>query len=190
MMFFVQNSCGVKISGSQRWIDMGRTALVIAVMFFMAGCGGTDSYQVSFEPHGQKIVTGKISPSMLASDSSFQWYNQNYSSFTPDSASVVFLSTEAKNIHFIVFGGTWCVDTKRELPKFFKTVSLAHIPESNIELYGVDRSKQSSDGLTEKYHVTYVPTFIVFSDGKEVGRIVEHPEEGIEFDLVHILQKK
>ena len=189
-MFFVQNSCGAKISGSQRWIDMRRTTLVIAVLFFMAGCGGTDSYQVSFEPHGQKIVTGKISPSMLASDSSFQWYNQNYSSFTPDSASVVFLSTEAKNIHFIVFGGTWCGDTKRELPKFFKTVSSAHIPESNIELYGVDRAKQSRDGLTEKYHVTYVPTFIVFSDGKEVGRIVEHPEEGIEFDLVHILQKK
>ncbi len=169
---------------------MGRTTLVFAVLFFMTGCGATDSYQVSFEPHGQKIVTGRIFPSMLESDSSFQWYRENYASFTPDSASIVFLSSAAKNIHFIVIGGTWCGDTKRELPKFFKTVSLAHIPESNIELYGVDRSKQSSDGLTDKYHVTNVPTFIVISDGKEVGRIVEHPEEGIEFDLVHMLQKK
>ncbi len=189
-MFYVQNLCGAKISGSQRWIDLGRTMVLLAVLLCMAGCGATDSSHVLFESHGSKMVTGRISPSMLASDSSFRWYRENYAAFTPDSASVVYLSAEARNIHFIVFGGTWCGDTKRELPKFFKTVSLAQIPESNIELYGVDRSKRSSDGLTEKYHVTNVPTFIVFSDGKEVGRIVEHPEEGIEFDLVHILQKK
>ncbi len=190
MMFFVQNSCGAKTSGSQRWIEMGRTALFFAVAFFIAGCGGTDAYEVSFEPHGQKILTGRILPSMLESDSSFQWYGRNYAAFVPDSASVVFLSSEAANIHFIVFGGTWCGDTKRELPKFFKTIALAHIPESNIELYGVGRSKESRDGLTEKYHVTNVPTFIVIAGGKELGRIVEQPEEGIEFDLVHILQKK
>jgi len=35
-----------------------------------------------------------------------------------------------------------------------------------------------------------VPTFILLSDGKEIGRIVEHSEGGIEFDLVYLLQKK
>ncbi len=162
----------------------------LAAIFFIAGCGSSDSYQISVEPHGQKIITGKFFRSLLESDSSFQWYKRNYASFTPDSASVVFLDSAAKNIHFIVIGGTWCGDTKRELPKFLKTVSLAHIPEANIELYGVDRSKKSSDGLVDKYHVTNVPTFIVLSNGKEIGRIVEEPTEGIEFDLVQLLRKK
>ena len=167
-----------------------RVRAFLAMLLFIAGCGSGDSYQISVEPHGQKIITGRISPSLLESDSSFQWYRQNYASFTPDSASIVFLSSAAKNIHFIVFGGTWCGDTKRELPKFFKTISLAHIPEENVELYGVDRSKKSSDGLTDKYNITNVPTFIVLSDGKEMGRIVEEPAEGMEFDLVQMLQKK
>ena len=57
-------------------------------------------------------------------------------------------------------------------------------------MYGVDRSKESRDGLTEKYHITNVPTFIVLSGGEEIGRIVEHSEEGIEFDLVDLLRKK
>src|SRR5450759_3111650 len=92
--------------------------------------------------------------------------------------------------HFIVIGGTWCGDTKRELPKFFKTVSLSHIPESNIELYGVDRSKKSNDGLTEKYGITRVPTFILFSDGKEIGRIVESTNHGMEFALAGLLKQK
>ena len=90
----------------------------------------------------------------------------------------------AKDLHFIVIGGTWCGDTKRELPKFFKTISQAHIPEANVVLYGVDRSKRGDGGFAEKYNVTSVPTFIVFSEGKEIGRIVEEPAVGIEFDLV------
>ncbi|MGA7161507.1 MAG: thioredoxin family protein [Bacteroidota bacterium] len=169
---------------------MSRAVFFAAVMLTIAGCGSGDSYQILVEPHGQKILIGRISPSLLDSDSSFQWYRQNYASFTPDSASIVFLSSAARNIHFIVFGGTWCGDTKRDLPKFFKTMSLAHIPEANIELYGVDRLKKSSDGLAEKYHLTNVPTFIVLTDGKEIGRIVEEPTVGIEFDLVQLLQKK
>ena len=169
---------------------MGRTAVFLTALFFVAGCGCGDSYQITVEPYGQKIVTGRFSPSLFESDSSFQWYRQNYASFTPDSASVVFLSLAARNIHFIVVGGTWCSDTKRELPKFFKTVSLAHIPEANIELYGVDRSKKSNDGFTEKYKLTRVPTFILLSDGKEIGRIVENVKEGMEFDLVNLLRKK
>ena len=169
---------------------MARAVFFAVVMLSLAGCGSGDSYQILVEPHGQKILIGRISPSLLESDSSFQWYRQNYASFTPDSASIVFLSSAAKNIRFIVFGGTWCGDTKRDLPKFFKTMALAHIPDTNIELYGVDRSKKSGNGLAEKYHVTNVPTFIVFAEGKELGRIVEEPTVGIEFDLVQILRKK
>ncbi len=169
---------------------MGRTAFLCAVILVLAGCGSSETYQVSEDPHGQKLITGKFSASMLASDSSFDWYQKNYAEFTPDSASIAFLDSAARNVYFVVFGGTWCGDTKRELPKFMKTVTLAHIPVTNIELYGVDRSKKSSDGMTDKYRVTNVPTFIVFSGGKEIGRIVEHPEDGIEIDLARLLQKK
>jgi len=169
---------------------MARRTVFLAVLLLIAGCGSGESYQVSVEPRGQKIITGRFSSSLLEADSSFDWYAKNFASFTPDSASVVFLSSAAKDIRFIVIGGTWCGDTKRELPKFFKTASLAHIPEANIELYGVDRSKRNREGVTEKYHVTNVPTFILLSDGKEIGRIVEHSEGGIEFDLVYLLQKK
>jgi len=169
---------------------MGKKVCLWAVLLVMAGCGSTDSYHVTVEPHGQKIVTGRIFRSLLESDSSFDWYERNYASYTPDSASIVYLSSAAKDIHFVVVGGTWCGDTKRELPRFLKIVSMAHIPDANIEMYGVDRSKESRDGLTEKYQIKSVPTFIVLSEGKEIGRIVEHSEEGIEFDLAYLLRKK
>jgi len=168
---------------------MVKMARYCLVLFIIAGCSGEGPYRISVEPQGTKIVAGKFTRSLLESDSSFSWYQRNYNAFTPDSASIAYLSTTAHNVHFIVVGGTWCSDTKNELPKFFKTVSLSHIPEANIELYGVDRSKKSKDGLTEKYGITKVPTFILFSDGKEIGRIVESTKNGMEFDLAGFLKK-
>ena len=88
------------------------------------------------------------------------------------------------------FGGTWCGDTKRELPKFFKIMALAKIPAENIELYGVDRSKESGDGIREKYNIVSVPTFILISGGKEIGRIVEYPKNSLELDMVDLLRKQ
>ena len=169
---------------------MGRMTWCCIALFYIAGCGAKNSYLITVEPQGTKIVIGKFTPSVLISDSSFLWYSHNYDAFTPDSASIAFLSTAAKDIRFVVVGGTWCSDTKRELPKFFKVVSLAHLPESNIDLYGVDRSKKSKEGLTEKYGINRVPTFILLFEGKEVGRIVESTREGMEFDLVGLLRKK
>jgi len=169
---------------------MAKLARYCIVSLIIVGCGGEGPFRITVESHGTKIVVGKFTRSLLESDSSFSWYRSNYDAFSPDSASIAYLSTAMQNVHFIVVGGTWCGDTKLELPKFFKTVSLSHIPESHIEMYGVDRTKKSKDGLTEKYGITNVPTFILFSDGKEIGRIVESTKNGMEFDLVGLLKQK
>ncbi len=169
---------------------MAKMVRYCIALLIIAGCGGESPYRITVEAQGTKIVVGKFTRSLLESDSSFSWYRRNYDAFIPDSASIVYLSTAAHNVHFIVVGGTWCSDTKHELPKFFKTVALSHIAETNIELYGVDRSKKSNDGLTEKYSVTRVPTFILFSNGKEIGRIVESTKNGMEYDLAGLLKQK
>src|SRR5450756_704998 len=169
---------------------MVKIARYCVAFLIIAGCGGEGSYRNTVESQGTEIVVGKFTRSLLESDSSFSWYRRNYDAFTPDSASIAYLSNAAHNVHFIVIGGTWCGDTKRELPQFFKTVSLSDIPESNIELYGVDRSKKSNDGLTAQYGFTRVPTFILYSDGKEIGRIVESTKHGMKFDLAGLLKQK
>ena len=168
---------------------MVKMARLCFALLIVAGCGGEGPYRVTVEPHGTKIVVGRFTRLLLESDSSFSWYRSSYDAFNPDSATIVYLSTAAQHVHFTVFGGTWCGDTKHELPRFFKTVSLSHIPEANIEMYGVDRSKKSKDGLTEKYGITNVPTFILFSNGKEIGRIVESTKSGMEFDLANLIGK-
>jgi thiol-disulfide isomerase/thioredoxin len=81
----------------------------------------------------------------------------------------------------------WCGDSKRELPRFLKIADEAGFPPARITLYSLDRTKKSPDGMTARYGIEYVPTFIVLKDGAEVGRITESPKVSVEADLLTIL---
>ena len=88
-----------------------------------------------------------------------------------------------------VFFGPWCSDSKREVPRFLKVADAAGMADSTIRLYALDRTKKSADGLSEKYGIEKVPTFIVMKQGEEVGRIVESPNVSMEADLLTILAR-
>ncbi|MGA9119141.1 MAG: thioredoxin family protein [Bacteroidota bacterium] len=94
-----------------------------------------------------------------------------------------------QGVKVIVFLGTWCPDSRRYVPHFLKVADLAGIPEENVKLYCVDRSKKSNDGLTASYKIELVPTFIFLKGGMEIGRIVESPQLSIEQDMLTILAK-
>jgi hypothetical protein len=44
--------------------------------------------------------------------------------------------------------------------------------------------------LTQARRIERVPTFIVYGDGREIGRIVETPEGSLEEHLVKILKSR
>ena len=108
-------------------------------------------------------------------------------SYQPDSAAVAFLQNFDKDIQISVLLGTWCSDSRREVPRFLKIMDAVHNPHFQYELIGLDRAKKDSLGLGEKFQIEYVPTFIVLKNSEEIGRIIETPTETIEQDLVEIL---
>lgn len=107
--------------------------------------------------------------------------------YQPDTESVEILKKTTADVQIIVFLGTWCSDSKREVPRFLKIMELVQNPKITFKLLGLDRSKRDAEGLAEKYQVEYVPTFVVLHDEKEIGRIVETPTVGLEQDLIEIL---
>ncbi|KUO63321.1 hypothetical protein APF79_09975 [bacterium BRH_c32] len=120
-------------------------------------------------------------------DSSFKkWYDPEYEFYDVDSTKLpnaeLFEGVTIK----IVFG-SWCSDSKREVPRFIKMMETLNYDISKIEIYGVDRNKISPDGEVEKLNVELVPTFIIYREGNEIGRIVESPKKSLEEDLKDIL---
>ncbi|MCG7500317.1 thioredoxin family protein [Tenacibaculum sp. Mcav3-52] len=117
-----------------------------------------------------------------------EWFNDFYSYYETDKATVEKLKPYLKDIKIKGFMGTWCGDSKREIPNFYKILDEAEFDYKNLELVTVNRQKKAN-GLEEGFNVIRVPTFIFYKDGKEVGRFVEHAVEdsSVEEDFLKIL---
>ena len=87
---------------------------------------------------------------------------------------------------------TWCPDSKRELPRYFAIMDAAGVADSTLTMVGVDRTKKDNEGLTEKWGITRVPTFVFLRQGQEIGRVVERVAAGatLEAEIAKILVAK
>lgn len=56
-------------------------------------------------------------------------------------------------------------------------------------MLGVDREKREPSATAEKWNINKVPTVVVLSQGKELGKIVEYPEANWEDDILKILSQ-
>ncbi len=167
------------VEENQKWFILLSVAAVTTVSFILAGCGHTSASVV--EP----IEKGWIDRSVLQGPP-HQEFKAGYDSATVQAPMITMLRSLDKGISTIVFLGTWCPDSRRNVPHFLKVVDEAGVPPDSIKLYCVDRTKKSDDGMTATYNIQRVPTFIFLKGGKEIGRIIESPELSIEQDMVKI----
>lgn len=132
----------------------------------------------------------------FANKSSFQqapydtWFTKNYKAYTPDINTISRLKENLKGISIKGFMGTWCGDSKREVPRFYKILEAADFNFKDLELVTVNRTKKTPDNLQEGYTIIRVPTFIFFKNGKEIGRYVEYARESLEKDMLAIVSGK
>lgn len=115
-------------------------------------------------------------------------YDSNYASYKSDSTAFTELSKSLKGKKITIVLGTWCGDSKYQVPHFLKIMDALKIDEDKITIIAVDGAKHAENGLIDSLKITNVPTFIFFDKkGNEVGRITEHPKESLEKDMLKIL---
>jgi thiol-disulfide isomerase/thioredoxin len=109
--------------------------------------------------------------------------------YVPDASAIAAIRANAGGVSVLVIVGTWCPDSRREVPRFFGIMDGVGISESQLTMVGVDRTKKDADGLAEKWGVTRVPTFVFLRDGREVGRVVERTPAGatLEGEIARLL---
>jgi thiol-disulfide isomerase/thioredoxin len=94
---------------------------------------------------------------------------------------------QSRNATFVIFGGSWCHDSRAQLPVLFRLFNLASIPAERQQLFGVDGNVKEPTRTADRFNVSRVPTVIVLSNGREIGRISEFPRPNWEDDLIRVL---
>lgn len=137
---------------------------------------------------GREMLYGPIDREQLYFD--YPEWKQVEEEYLTSSEIINQINENIDSISVDIFIGTWCGDSKREVPAFFKIIDTVEITDKiNINIWAVDRNKKLDNGLTKKYNIEYVPTFIFFKANQEIGRIVEMPDDLLEEDILSIVEK-
>ena len=138
-----------------------------------------------------KMLLGHQTKNQLLKEPYSEWFIQGFDDYQIDQKALAELKKEKLNSYNIILVmGTWCEDSHREVPRFFKILEATKYPESKLTIIAVNRKKEAPSGEEGLYNIQRVPTIIVQKYGKEIGRIIESPSSGyLERDLVEILKK-
>ena len=143
---------------------------------------------------GKQFLLGSIPVELMMKEPYKQWFDANYQDYQPEESTLPELKSTLDKYSVLVFLGTWCGDSRREVPRFLKTLDLAEFPEERVKIIALDRRepniKKSPTGEEWGLQIKRVPTFIFLKDGKEVNRIVESPIETLEKDILKITSQQ
>lgn len=144
--------------------------------------------------NGEPMLLGHCDASFLLQGTYKNWYQPGYESYVPDSSIIQSLAGLLKGKRIEIFLGTWCGDSRREVPRMMKMLTKTGFDQQQIKLIFVSNEsgtyKQSPQHEEVGKNIKRVPTLIVYEGNKEIGRIIEYPVISLEKDLLSILRKE
>ncbi len=171
---------------------MKRTVSFLILLLLSLQFANTQTLNsLSKDEKGNDLLLGEINKSGLKQNSFNSWFSTNYDDYLLNKNVVKILKDSLKAYEIKVFLGTWCGDSQREVPNFYKILDAAKFPENQLQVIAVnsteDAYKQSPSHEEKGLNIHRVPTFIFYKNGKEVNRIVEYPKETLERDMYKIV---
>ncbi|MCF8240430.1 MAG: thioredoxin family protein [Melioribacteraceae bacterium] len=167
--------------------------LLIYILLFLSISGSIIAQELNQtiidERSGQKILISYCDRNAFRDTSFAWWFNSEQDLYEVDSAITECSWDKLKDTQITIVMGTWCSDSRREVPRFYKILDYLDYPSEKITLINVDRNKVGLADEVKDLQIEFVPTFIIYSNEDELGRIIETPMETLERDLCEILKK-
>lgn len=136
-------------------------------------------------------LLGYFTRQMMTRPPHSEWFQKEYDKYLFNAETVnklTMLGAEGVTIKIVM--GSWCPDSRREVPRFMKVLDFWKFPVESITFIGVDDSKFGPVAGYDKLDIQRVPTFIFYKNNIEAGRIIENPVTSLEQDMVDILTKE
>lgn len=148
------------------------------------------TFKVTIDEKSNKpMLIGICTKENFIKDTSFSWwFLSEYDFYNPEDSIMKLIDLDS--IKIVCVMGTWCSDSRREVPHFYKILDALNFNYENLTLYCVDRKKQAEGFDIDQFVIEKVPTFIFYKNDSEIGRIIETPQETLERDMLKILQSQ
>lgn len=135
-------------------------------------------------------LLGYITPGQLTREPHSAWYFKGFDDYRLNTDALnKLLEINKDGLTIKIVMGTWCPDSRREVPRFMRILDIWQFPVSLVTFIGVDNAKRSPVGEYARLDIRRVPTFIIYNNNIEAGRIIENPTTSLEQDMVNILTR-
>lgn len=139
--------------------------------------------------NNQEVMIGYCDKEGLSEGTFGVYFESQYEMYKPTEKYIEQMKGTINNFDITIVFGTWCSDSKMQVGRFYKVLDEAGFKDFHLKVIGVNRDKNAFSVNIEKMNVELVPTFIVYQNSVEIGRIVESPKKSLEKDLAKILKK-
>ena len=143
--------------------------------------------QIIDEKTGRPMLVGITDRNAFELPNFSEQYNDEYTCYEPDGFILEQIINLSDSITIQIFMGTWCSDSRREVPRFLKIMDILEFNQNKLQIINVDRKMLSPTHEERNKNIKFVPTFTISKNGNEIGRIVEFPIITLESDLINIL---
>ena len=135
----------------------------------------------------QEILIGYCSRAALQEGEFGEYFLQEYENYDADKQFIEKIYNVEGSIDIVLVLGTWCSDSQEQVPRFYRILDDAKVPDDVIVVICVDGNKTAGELSIEHLGIERVPTFIFYRGGEEIGRIIETPETSLEEDVWMII---
>jgi len=166
-----------------------RLILIFLSVFSLQIIGQDYNQKKVDEERGDTLLVGYCTREAFEDHLFSEWFAEEYDFYSPVFENQELLQTLLDDIEITIVMGTWCSDSKMQVPAFYRILDELKYDTKRITLISVDREKQSPGNITNDLDIELVPTFILYKDNEELGRIIEIPNETLEKDIFKIISK-
>jgi len=162
-----------------------RLKIITIFCAYLLGCAGI------FPKNNPTVIFddgnhfGLLSKSLITDHDSYTWFPKQYDAYHPDLNG--FDSANLKQISIKIFMGTWCHDSKREVPRLYKILDELYYDYENFEIIGLTKDKKGYFQDYATFGITNTPTIIFYRNDVEIGRIIEEPKGSLEDQMARII---
>jgi thiol-disulfide isomerase/thioredoxin len=161
---------------------------LVIFIFMMNGHAQVLNQNVVDSTRNREILIDYVNKEGLQTGEFESHYMDEYSNYSADNDAINKLKESLAEYDILIVLASWCIDSKEQVPRFLRILDLAAYPEEKLLMLAVDSNKKARDVETDFLDIVLVPTFILYKEGIEKGRIVETPEKSLELDLLRIIE--
>ena len=167
--------------------EMKNLIIVIIFLQLIISCSTTLNQTVYDKQSKTRMLVGLSNRGGLQQHPFSGWFNNEYGAYVFNNEAIQGIKNDSENLSIKLFMGTWCRDSRREVPRVYRILDAAGFDESRLTLINVNREKNSPGEEEVGLNIHHVPTVILYKNGNEIGRIIESPVQLLEEDMVAIL---